>query len=86
MGDILAAAGTLTLRYRVAVGFAAGKAANADVAAMRAAALMKLGERRADQGQALGSGRARSWSPINPAGSRVGKTFGFRSMGPGNRS
>ena len=42
MGDILAAAGTLTLRYRVAVGFAAGKAANADVAAMRAAALMKL--------------------------------------------
>ena len=43
MGDVLAAAGNLTLRFRVAVEFAEGEVATGDVAAKLAAALDKLG-------------------------------------------
>jgi hypothetical protein len=43
MGDVLAAAGTLTLRFRVAVECADGEVATPDVAAKLAAALDKLG-------------------------------------------
>jgi len=43
MGDVLAAAGTLTLRFRVAVEFAEGEEATAEVATKLAAALKKLG-------------------------------------------
>jgi hypothetical protein len=43
MGDVLAAAGNLTLRFRVAVEFADGEITTPDVAAKLAAALGKLG-------------------------------------------
>jgi hypothetical protein len=43
MGDVLAAAGNLTLRFRVAVEFADGEVATPDVAAKLAAALDKIG-------------------------------------------
>lgn len=43
MGDVLAAAGNLTLRFRVAVEFAEGEVAPPDVAAKLAAALDKAG-------------------------------------------
>lgn len=43
MGDVLAAAGNLTLRFRLAVEFAEGEVATPDVAAKLAAALDKLG-------------------------------------------
>ena len=43
MGDVLAAAGNLTLRFRVAVEFADGEVATADVAAKLSVALDKLG-------------------------------------------
>ena len=43
MGDVLAAAGNLTLRFRVAVEFAEGEVAPPDVAAKLSAALGKLG-------------------------------------------
>jgi hypothetical protein len=43
MGDVLAAAGNLTLRFRVAVEFAEGEVAPPDVAAKLSAALDKLG-------------------------------------------
>lgn len=43
MGDVLAAAGTLTLRFRVAVEFAEGEEATVEVATKLAAALKKLG-------------------------------------------
>jgi hypothetical protein len=43
MGDVLAAAGKLTLRFRVAVEFAEGEVAPPDVAAKLSAALDKLG-------------------------------------------
>ncbi|MGC9448374.1 hypothetical protein, partial [Cereibacter johrii] len=43
MGDVLAAAGNLTLRFRVAVEFADGEFAPPDVAAKLAAALDKVG-------------------------------------------
>jgi hypothetical protein len=43
MGDVLAAAGTLTLRFRVAVEFADGEVATPDAAAKLAAALDKVG-------------------------------------------
>jgi hypothetical protein len=43
MGDVLAAAGNLTLRFRVAVEFADGEVATPDVAAKLASALDKLG-------------------------------------------
>ena len=43
MGDVLAAAGNLTLRFRVAVEFADGEVTTPDVAAKLAATLDKLG-------------------------------------------
>ena len=43
MGDVMAAAGNLTLRFRVAVEFADGEVATGEVAAKLAAALDKLG-------------------------------------------
>jgi hypothetical protein len=43
MGDVLAAAGNLTLRFRVVVEFAEGEVATPDVAAKLAAALDKVG-------------------------------------------
>ena len=43
MGDVLAAAGNLTLRFRVAVEFAEGEVAPPDVKAKLSAALGKLG-------------------------------------------
>ena len=43
MGDVLAAAGTLTLRFRVAVEFGEGEEATPEVAIKLAAALKKLG-------------------------------------------
>jgi hypothetical protein len=43
MGDVLAAAGTLTLRFRVAVEFADGEVATPDIAAKLSAALDKVG-------------------------------------------
>ena len=43
MGDVLAAAGNLTLRFRLAVEFADGEVATPDVAAKLAAALDKHG-------------------------------------------
>lgn len=43
MGDVLAAAGNLTLRFRVAVEFADGEVATGDVAAKLSVALDKLG-------------------------------------------
>jgi hypothetical protein len=43
MGDVLAAAGNLTLRFKVAVDFAEGEVATSDVAAKLGAALDKLG-------------------------------------------
>ena len=45
MGDVLAAASSLTLRFRVAVEFADGENATPDVAAKLSAALDKLGVR-----------------------------------------
>jgi hypothetical protein len=41
MGDVLAAAGNLTLRFRVSVQFADGETATAEVAAKLGAALAK---------------------------------------------
>lgn len=43
MGDVLAASGTLTLRFRVAVEFADGEVASPEIAAKLALALNKLG-------------------------------------------
>lgn len=43
MGDVLAAAGTLTLRFRVAVEFAESEEATVEVATKLAAAFKKLG-------------------------------------------